>query len=133
MEQKGYLIAADAILIVHVVFVVFVIFGLLAVYLGWFFKWSWVRNIWFRLLHLTAIGVVVLQSWFGKICPLTTWEMSLRQSGGDATYSGTFIQHWLHSILYYSAPEWVFILLYTTFGLLVLVSWFLITPKKQKR
>lgn len=131
MEQKLLLIVADAILVIHVAFVIFVICGLFAIYVGYFLKWSWIRNFWFRISHLAAIGIVVLQSWLDAICPLTIWEMSLRKEAGDSAYSGSFIQHWLHSILYYSAPEWVFVLSYTGFGCLVLVSWFIIKPIKS--
>jgi hypothetical protein len=55
--------------------------------------------------------------------------MALRTRAGDVAYSGTFISHWLESILYYQAPAWVFIVAYTTFGLMVVVSWFLIRPR----
>ncbi|MDR7122990.1 DUF2784 domain-containing protein [Rheinheimera soli] len=123
------LVLADAILLVHVLFVCFVVFGLVAIYLGYFLNWLWVRNMAFRLLHLFAIGIVVLQSWLGVICPLTIWEMALRKEAGVVTYSGSFIQHWLHQLLFYTAPEWVFILLYSAFGLLVLASWFVVRPK----
>lgn len=127
------LLLADAILVVHVLFVCFVVLGLVAVYLGYFLNWLWVRNLSFRLLHLLAIGIVVLQSWLGVICPLTIWEMALRKEAGTGTYAGSFIQHWLHQLLFYTAPEWVFILLYSAFGLLVLASWFLVRPKRHFR
>ena len=131
MEQIVLLLVADAILIIHLAFVIYVVFGLLAIYVGHFLKWSWIRNFWFRISHLVAIGIVVLQSWLGIICPLTIWEISLRKEAGDATYSGSFIQHWLQKILYYSAPEWVFVLSYTVFGCLVLANWFIIKPIKN--
>lgn len=124
------LMLADAILVVHVLFVCFVVFGLVAVYLGCFLRWRWVRNLKFRLLHLLAIGIVVLQSWLGVICPLTIWEMTLRQQAGAGTYAGSFIQHWLHHLLYYTAPQWVFVALYSVFGLLVLLSWCLVRPRR---
>ena len=127
------LLLADAILVVHVLFVCFVVFGLVVVYLGYFLHWLWVRNLSFRLLHLLAIGIVVLQSWLGVICPLTIWEMALRKEAGAGTYAGSFIQHWLHQLLFYTAPDWVFILLYSAFGLLVLASWFLVRPKRHLR
>ena len=125
MESRVlYLLAADVILFTHVLFVAFVIVGLLLIITGKLFSWSWVRKPWFRLAHLIAIGVVVLQSWLGVICPLTSWEMALRGRAGDSVYSGTFISHWLEAILYYHASEWVFIICYTVFGSLVLASWF---------
>jgi hypothetical protein len=129
MESKVvYLLAADALLFVHVFFVAFVVLGLLLVLAGGLFSWEWVRNRRFRFAHLIAIGVVVLQSWFGMICPLTTWEMALREKAGDTVYSGTFVSHWLDTILYYNAPPWVFVVCYTIFGLLVIASWFWVRP-----
>lgn len=128
MSTQSLLILADTILVVHVLFVAFVVLGLLAIYVGYFLKWRWVRNNVFRVIHLGAIGYVVGQAWLGEICPLTTWEMALREQAGAVTYSGSFIQHWLQGLLYYSAPEWVFIALYTVFGGLVLASWWVVRP-----
>ena len=125
-----YLIAADSVLLLHVAFVTFVIFGLLFILAGNVVGWSWVRNRRFRIAHLVAIGIVVLQSWFGAICPLTTIEMALRDRAGDATYSGTFVAHWLEAVLYYEAPAWVFALCYTVFGAVVTASWFWVRPDK---
>lgn len=124
------LLLADGILVLHVLFVLFVVLGLAVIYLGFFLKWSWVRNKLFRIAHLLAIAIVVLQSWLGVICPLTTWEMALREKAGAVTYSGSFIQYWLQNLLYYSAPEWVFIVVYSVFGALVVFSWFLVRPNR---
>lgn len=124
-----YLIAADGMLFTHVLFVMFVIIGLLLIFPGKLRSWSWVRNPWFRTVHLIGISVVVLQSWLGIICPLTTWEMALRAEAGDAIYGGSFVSHWLESLLYYQAPEWVFVVCYTLFGLLVVASWFWVRPR----
>jgi multisubunit Na+/H+ antiporter MnhB subunit len=130
METKQlYLVAADATLFIHASFVGFVILGLVMVFVGKLFSWSWVRNRRFRIAHLAAIGIVVLQSWFNVICPLTLWEMELRDKAGDVTYPGSFVAHWLETLLYYRAPEWVFILLYTLFGALVVGSWFWVRPR----
>ena len=123
------LLAADLILVVHALFVCFIVFGLLAVLLGGALGWHWVRNPWFRLAHLGGIAFVVVQSWLGQICPLTIWESNLRQQAGAEGYSGSFIQHWLHAILFYSAPQWVFVVVYTVFGVLVLASWYWVRPR----
>jgi hypothetical protein len=128
-----YLLAADALLVTHVLFVGFVVFGLVLIFAGKLRTWMWVRNPWFRTLHLAAIGVVVLQSWFGMICPLTTWEMSLRQRAGEVTYAGSFISHWLDKLLYYQAPMWVFTACYTVFAVLVAASWYWVRPRQFSR
>lgn len=122
------LLAADIVLLLHVLFVVFVVIGLLLIFIGKAGKWSWVRNPWFRLSHLLAISVIVGQSWLNIICPLTTLEMALRSRAGDSTYTGSFIAHWLDSLLYYQAPLWVFMVIYTVFGVIVAGSWFWVKP-----
>ncbi|WP_434985891.1 DUF2784 domain-containing protein [Vreelandella zhaodongensis] len=133
MPQTLLLLLADTILILHVLFVAFVVLGLLAVYAGYFLSWRWVRHRLFRIAHLCAIGYVVVQAWLGIVCPLTTWEMALREKAGADIYAGSFIQHWLHNLLYFTAPEWVFILIYTAFGSLVLASWWVVRPDKRSR
>ena len=124
-----YRVLADLILLLHASFVVFVIAGLALVLLGGWRGWRWVRNPWFRLAHLLAIGVVVAQAWLGALCPLTTLEMSLRARAGEAVYPGSFIAHWLESLLYYRAPPWAFIVCYTVFGFLVVASWYAVRPR----
>ena len=126
-----YRLAADGILMVHALFVAFVLFGLLLVLLGGIRRWKWVKNFWFRIAHLTAIAIVVLQSWLGMICPLTTWEMQLRSRAGETTYTDTFVSHWLQQLLFYEAPAWVFVVAYSLFGGLVVASWFFVPPEKS--
>lgn len=123
-----YLMAADAVLLLHVLFVAFVVAGLLLILAGRLASWDWVRNWWFRVIHLGAIGVVVLQAWLGVICPLTRLEMYLRDKAGDTTYAGSFVSHWLESILYYRAPAWVFAVAYTLFAIVVVMSWVWVRP-----
>ena len=124
-----YLLAADAVLFLHALFVAFVILGLLLIFAGKFLSWLWVRSPWFRWAHLVGIGVVVIQSWLGVICPLTIWEAALRSEAGGAVYAGSFIAHWLETLLYYRVPAWAFVVAYTAFGLLVGFSWFWVRPR----
>ena len=123
------MLAAELVLVLHTLFVGFVVIGLLLIIIGRLRNWHWILNPWFRVLHIIAIGLVVLQSWLGMICPLTTTEQWLRKHAGDEVYSGSFIAHWLETILYYQAPAWVFITIYTLFGAAVLVSWFWAKPR----
>jgi hypothetical protein len=129
-SQSLYLVAADITLFLHVSFVAFVVVGLALIFVGKVRAWECVRNPWFRWIHLAAISIVVLQSWFGVICPLTTLEMALRSRAGGSVYPGAFMAHWLEEILYYDLPAWVFAICYTAFGALVLVSWFWIRPRR---
>jgi hypothetical protein len=125
MNPGMYGILADAILIVHFAFVVFVVLGFLLILTGLMAKWMWIHNRKFRIAHLAAIAVVVLQAWFGQLCPLTIWENDLRRLAGQSGYTESFIEHWLHRILFYQAEPWVFTTIYTVFGALVFAVWLL--------
>ena len=67
-----YRVLADLVVVVHAAYIAFVLFGLLAVVLGAALGWGWVRNFWFRAIHLAMIAVVVIQAIAGVICPLIT-------------------------------------------------------------
>jgi hypothetical protein len=133
MPDVMYVWIADLILVVHVLVAAFIVFGLVLVLVGKATGWGWVRNPGFRWLHLMAITVVVLQSWLGKVCPLTTWEMALRAKAGDASYDGSFIAHWLGEILFYQAPPGVFVVAYTLFGGLVVFAWMWVRPDPLRK
>ena len=92
---------ADAILIVHFAFVAFVVLGLAVIWIGYFLKREFIRNLWFRLAHLLAMAVVVLESVFDIVCPLTTWENELRVLAGSGTYQASFVQHWVHKWMFF--------------------------------
>ena len=128
-----YHILADTMLISHVLFIGFVILGLLLILIGIVRKWQWIRRPWFRILHLAAIGTVVVQSWLGMACPLTVWENYFREKAGESAYSTPFIEYWLHQLIFYEADTWVFTLCYSLFGALVLVAWYFAPPYFSKK
>ena len=132
-DSSLLLLVADGILLLHVLFVAFVVIGLILIFTGKLRCWSWIANPWFRLAHLAAITIVVVQSWIGAICPLTSLEVALRSRAGETGYSGSFISHWLDTILYYQAPAWVFVVCYTVFGAAVVASWFWVRPRPLTR
>ena len=124
---------ADAVLVLHFAIVVFVVGGLLIVLWGNRRRWRWVNGLWFRLSHLGAIAVVVAESWLGITCPLTALESWLRHGAGAIAYPQSFVQTWLHRLLYFDAPAWVFALAYTLFGLLVALLWWVYPPAAGRR
>jgi len=74
-----YRILADLVLVIHLAYAGFIVLGMAAILLGIVLKWQWVRNFWFRLIHLIMIAIVVEESILGVICPLTDWEDQLRE------------------------------------------------------
>jgi hypothetical protein len=84
---------ADAVLVLHLAFVAFALAGGL---LAW--RWRWMT--W---LHLPALAWAATVEFTGWICPLTPLENILRAAGGQAGYSGGFIDHYLLPLLYPAA------------------------------
>ena len=126
-----YQLLADVVLTAHFAVVVFVVGGLVAIVVGNLRGWRFVNGWWFRGAHLAAIGVVVLQAWFGTVCPLTTLESWLRVQAGETAYEANFIEHWLTRLLFYEAPGWVFTAAYTAFGLAVVAAWWRFPPGRR--
>ena len=85
-----YRTLADLVLVAHLTFVLFVVLGGLLVL-------RWPRAAW---LHIPAAIWGVLIEYTGWICPLTPLENSLRARGGEAGYTGGFIEHYIQPLLY---------------------------------
>ena len=121
---------ADFILVVHFAFVSFVVGGLVLIWLGGALSWTWVRQFWFRVTHLAAILFVAVEAITGTMCPLTVWEDALRGRDTDAG----FIARWVHWVMFYTLPEWVFTLAYVIFALVVAATFWLVpvSPRKSR-
>lgn len=83
-------LAADALVVIHLAFIVFVV-------VGGFLAWRWRRLVW---LHAPAAVWGALVEMAGWICPLTPWEVALRQRAGLVGYQGGFIEHYVIPIVY---------------------------------
>ncbi len=122
---------ADLTVLIHVAFVSFVVVGQLLIVIGWKQGWYWTQNFAFRYLHLAAIGYVILETWLGITCPLTLLEFYLRQLAGETTHDMSFIGYWVNYFLFYTAPAWLFTLIYSAFGLLVLLTFIKYPPRSR--
>ena len=86
----SYALAADLLVVLHLLFILFVITGGLLV-----LRWpglAWV--------HLPAAIWGTLIELGGWICPLTPLENSLRLSAGEVGYTGGFIEHYILPLIY---------------------------------
>ena len=106
------------------------VLGQLAVIVAAPFKWQWARNPWFRFTHLLAIGVVAYEEIRGLRCPLTVWEEQLREMGGQA-FSGseTFMGRLFHDLLFYDAPQVIFVVIHLAMAVLVLQALIMYPPR----
>lgn len=119
---------ADAILLIHFAFVLFVLGGLLLIWTGAVLGWKWVRYFWFRIAHLAAIVFVALESLVGVWCPLTVWEDALRGTASDKS----FIARWVHRVMFFQLPEWMFTVAYVLFAAVVVLTFLFIAPEKRR-
>ena len=85
-----YRFLADLVVLLHTGFVLFVVLGgLLAL--------RWPRAAWLHLpAALWGAGIELLAG----VCPLTPLENHLRHLGGEAGYSGGFVEHYVLPVLY---------------------------------
>lgn len=115
---------ADAVVVLHFLVVAFIVGGLVLVWIGAPLGWRWIRNPWFRYAHLAAIAIVAAEALLGIACPLTAWEAYLR--GGSSADS--FIGRWVHRLIYYRAPDWVFVAAYVGWAIATLFTLLLVPP-----
>ena len=132
LDGASLLWLANAVLVLHLALVAFVVGGPVLVVVGNLVHWRWVNDLGFRLAHAAAIAAVVAEAWLGLTCPLTTLEMWLRSRAGAATYGGGFVEHWLQRLLYYDAPAWVFVVIYSVFGVIVAATWWYFPPTSRR-
>ena len=85
-----YRVAADVVLVVHLLFIGFVVGGV-------FLAWRWPRIIW---VQLPAMVYGALIEFVGFTCPLTPLQNYLQRRAGEAGYSGGFISHYLIQWIY---------------------------------
>ena len=88
-----YRLLADAVLVIHFAFIAFAVVG------ASLLLWRCVPR-WVMFIHLACAAWASYVMFSGRICPLTPLENYLRKLGGEAGYSGGFIERYLLSIIY---------------------------------
>lgn len=132
LDPRMAALLADLILVLHTGIVGFVVLGEVLFLVGGWRRWRWVRNLALRLTHLALMLFIALQAWWGALCPLTVWEQALRRHAGQGSYSASFIEHWLARLIFFEAPWWQFVALYTAFAVLVALTWWWFPPRRSK-
>ncbi len=85
-----HLLAANAILTLHLLFICLVMFGAVAAL-------RWPR---FAIIHIPAATWGFLVEAYGWYCPLTDLENALLRKAGQEGYTGGFIENHLLAIIY---------------------------------
>jgi len=85
-----YLLLADLIVVLHLLFVIYAALGGLLLL-------KWPRLAW---LHIPVVVWGTLTEFLGLICPLTPLEIWLRQQAGGDPYNGDFVSHYVVPLIY---------------------------------
>ena len=85
----------------------------------------------FRTLHLALVLYVAGEAILGITCPLTEWEYNLRLAAGQPEQKISFVGRLIQSIIFYDFRPWVFTAMYVGFGLLILLTFIFIRPRRK--
>ena len=119
---------AEGIFWFHVVVIAFAVFGLVAIPLGAWSGWKFVRVFWWRAMHLGLLGIVALQALLGRACFLTIWESEFLRRAGEAASNEPLVQRWVSQAVYWPLPLWFFAILYVAVYGFTLLLWWLFPP-----
>jgi len=118
---------AEAVLAIHLVVIGFNVFGLVAIPLGGWLGWRWVRVRWWRALHLASWALVAAQAALGRACFLTLWQARLEGAKGAPE---PLIMGFVNRLIFWPLPIWVFAAAYVAVLAYVLALMRLVPPAK---
>ena len=125
----NYDVLADLVVAFHFAYVAFVLLGQLAIFVGFGLGWRWIRNFWFRIVHLIAIGIVGIEAILVIDCPLTVWEARLRELAGHPAEEGSFVGRLLHYVIFYDVDSSILEWIHIAVAVLVSATLVLIPPR----
>jgi hypothetical protein len=118
---------AELVLALHMAVIAFNVFGLVAIPLGAWARWDFVRVRWWRLLHIASLAVVALQAVLGRACFLTILQADLERGGEESP----LVMRWVNSVIYWPLPMWVFTAAYVLVFAYVLALYRWIPPRRR--
>jgi hypothetical protein len=127
-----YGLFADLVVVIHIAYVAYIILGLALIPVGANRGWGWVRNPWFRLTHLAAILIVILELVLKTTCPLTVVELRFRSLAGQPVTEATFVERLMHYVLSGWLPGAVTNSVYVVVAVLIALT-FVLAPPRWKR
>ena len=122
------MLIGGAVLAIHLAIIAFNLFGLVAIPLGAWRGWAFVRVRWWRLLHLASLLIVALQALFGRACFLTVWQNEL---AGAATRE-PLVMRIVNGLIYWPLPMWAFTAAYVVVAVYALALWRLVPPASRR-
>ena len=119
---------SEIVLLFHFCIFLFIILSFFLIPFGYYQKWEWVKNKYYRLIHLVLMGIIFIETILGFMCPLTILENFLRNN----IEINNKITQIIHQIMYWNLPTYQFIILYLLSLLYLIFLWFFFKPDFKK-
>ena len=119
---------SEIVLLFHFCIFLFIILSFFLIPFGYYQKWEWVKNKYYRLIHLVLMGIILIETILGFMCPLTILENYLRNDIGVDNNLTQII----HQIMYWNLPNYQFIILYILSFSYLIFLWFFFKPNFKK-
>ncbi len=132
-SPEFYSFLAISVLLFHLAVIFFNLFGLVAVPLGAWRGWRFVRVFWWRALHLAILALVAVQAVLDQVCFLTAWQAALERAAGEVASDVPFIAGVINRLIFWPLPIWVFAVAYVAVCLYALLLWVLVPPRRRRR
>ena len=120
--------AASAVLYLHFAVVVFNVFWIVAIPLGAWRGWKFIRSAWWRGAHVIVLAVVALQAAVGALCFLTIWQSTLLRAAGGSAGEPSLIETIVTRLIFWPLPLWAFVVIYVAALGYTLAMWWLVPP-----
>jgi hypothetical protein len=128
LAQPDQAMLAEAVLAIHLAVIAFNLFGLLAVPLGAWRGWCFVRRPTWRFAHLVCLAIVAIQAALGRACFLTILQDALAGRGP----SRPLIERIVDSVVFWPLPIWAFTAAYMVVFIYALALMWLVPPKLRR-
>ena len=122
------IIFSEIVLLVHFCIFLFILLSFFFIPIGYHQKWKWVKNRYYRSIHIILMGIIFIETILGFMCPLTILENFLRN---DTKVNNKFTEI-IHLIMYWDLPSYQFIILYLLSILYLVFLWFFFKPDLKK-
>ena len=123
------IIFSEIVLLFHFTIFLFMVSSFFFIPFGYYKNWEWVKNKNYRLIHLFLMGIVLIETILGFMCPLTILENFLRS---DIKVNNKFTEI-IHQIMYWNFLNYQFIILYLLSFLYLIFLWFFFKPNFEKK